>query len=120
MKPPVTSENFQMSSNTKRRLEAVVRDDDEEDEDEEAEEPPNKRVKGQGSKNPPRNRGDSGNDTTGSSKTNTGGLSQKHPVNVQNAIYAAERLSCSFDTTHSINFILLGEIRVPKTLTRWN
>jgi hypothetical protein len=38
------------------------------------------------------------------------GVSQKHPVSIQNAIYAAERLSCSLEITHSINFILLGEI----------
>ena len=38
------------------------------------------------------------------------GISQKHPVNIQNGIYAAERLSCSLEITHSINFILLGEI----------
>jgi hypothetical protein len=39
-------------------------------------------------------------------------ISMKHPVNVQNAIYAAERLSCSLDLTHSLNFILIGELWV--------
>lgn len=37
-------------------------------------------------------------------------ISPKHPVNIQNAVYAAERLSCSLDITHSLNFILRGEI----------
>ena len=37
-------------------------------------------------------------------------ITMKHPVNIQNGIYAAERLSCSFDITHSLNFILCGEI----------
>jgi hypothetical protein len=37
-------------------------------------------------------------------------ISMKHPVNIQNAIYAAERLSCAPDITHSLNFILRGEI----------
>ena len=53
------------------------------------------------------------------SKRPTGkGLSQKHPVNIRNGIYAAERLSCAPDITHSINFILLGMIQVPKFLIR--
>ena len=37
------------------------------------------------------------------------GISRKHPVNIQNGIYAAERLSCSLGVTHSLNFILRGE-----------
>ena len=45
------------------------------------------------------------------------GLPRKHQVNVQNGIYAAERLSCSFEVTHSINFILRGEIYSLKSLT---
>jgi hypothetical protein len=39
-------------------------------------------------------------------------ISMKHPVNVQNTIYTAERLSCSLDLTHSLNFILIGEFWV--------
>ena len=45
-------------------------------------------------------------------------IPEKHPVNVQNAIYAAERLSSSPEITHSINFILRGEILVPRPLIR--
>jgi len=47
------------------------------------------------------------------------GLSLKHPANILNGVYAAERLSCSLDITHSINFILLGMIQVPKSLIRY-
>ena len=43
-------------------------------------------------------------------------IAEKHPVNVQNGIYAAERLSCSLEITHSINFILRGEIHPPRHL----
>jgi hypothetical protein len=39
-------------------------------------------------------------------------ISPNHPINIQNGIYAAERLSCSFEVTHSINFILRGEIHL--------
>ena len=39
-------------------------------------------------------------------------IPDKHPVNIQNGIYAAERLSCSPEVTHSINFILRGEIHL--------
>ena len=38
-------------------------------------------------------------------------MSPEHPASIQNEVYAAARLSCSFGATHSINFILLGEIR---------
>ena len=69
------------------------------------EEPPNKRTK---DKETPPSVASSGKDTA-SSKTKTRGPSQR--VWVQNGIYAAERLCSSFDVTHSINFILLGEIQ---------
>jgi hypothetical protein len=104
MKPPPATENVQTNSNTKRKLAAVARDDDG---DGDGEEPPSKRAKDR--EDTPQSGGDSGEGVTGSSKPKARGLSQKHPVNVQNGIYAAERLSCSFDVTHSINFILLGE-----------
>ena len=56
-------------------------------------------------------------DTEDSEKAGGAGASgpraipMKHPVNVQNGIYAAERLSCDLEITHSINFILRGEFR---------
>ena len=52
---------------------------------------------------------DSGTCAAGSSGPR--GISDKHHINAQNAIYAAERLSCSLDVTHSLNFMLCGEIR---------
>ena len=45
-------------------------------------------------------------------------LSPKHPVDVQNGIYAAERLSCSLDITHSLNFILRGKTRLSEIFVR--
>ena len=56
-------------------------------------------------------------DTEDSEKAGGAGASgpraipMKHPVNIQNGIYAAERLSCDLEITHSINFILRGEFR---------
>ena len=47
-------------------------------------------------------------------------MSPKHPVNIQNGIYAAERLSCSLDITHSLNFILRGKIRCRLSLANGN
>ena len=47
-------------------------------------------------------------------------LSPRHPVNIQNGIYAAERLSCSPDITHSLNFILRGKIRLLQILLHRN
>ena len=112
MKAPVTSENVKINSSSKRRLEAVVHDSDGG--------PPTKRAKDEGHKKTSHSREDSGNEVTGSSKARTRGLSQTHPVNIQNGICAAERLSCSLDMTHSINFILLGEIQDPKSFTPYS
>jgi len=104
-KPPVTSENVQISSSSERRLEAAARDG--------GEELPSRRATDEGHKNTSHSKENSGKDTAGSLKARTRGLSQEHPINIQNGIHAAERLSCSSDVTHSINFILLGEIRHP-------
>ena len=101
-----------MNSNTKRKLDAVAGGggDKDGDEDGNGKEPPSKRIKEQGGKDASRGgEADSGKGAARSSNHRAGGLPQKHPVNVQNGIYAAERLSCSLDVTHSINFILLGE-----------
>ena len=59
-------------------------------------------------------------DTEGSEKGAAGAsepraIPMKHPVNIQNGIYAAERLSCDLEITHSLNFILRGEFRPLKT-----
>ncbi|KAF8315998.1 uncharacterized protein EI90DRAFT_3293795 [Cantharellus anzutake] len=51
-------------------------------------------------------RSKTGGDAAGSSERPA--VPQKHPVHIQNGIYAAERLSCSLDITHAINFILQG------------
>ncbi|KAF8318065.1 uncharacterized protein EI90DRAFT_3158646 [Cantharellus anzutake] len=51
-------------------------------------------------------RSKTGGDAAGSPKRSAVPL--KHPVHIQNGIYAAERLSCSLDITHAINFILQG------------
>ena len=42
-------------------------------------------------------------------KSEPQGIPIKHAVNIQNGIYAAQRLSCSLGVTHSLNFILRGE-----------
>jgi len=101
-KPPVTAENVGMHSSYKRRLEAAARDCDRE--------LPSRRAKDESHRNIPRGGEGSRKGAAESSEVKVMGLSQKDPVNIQNGIYAAERLSCSLDVTHSINFILLGEI----------
>ncbi|KAF8312603.1 uncharacterized protein EI90DRAFT_3093157 [Cantharellus anzutake] len=58
-------------------------------------------------------RSKTGGDAAGSPKRSAVPL--KHPVHIQNGIYAAERLSCSLDITHAINFILQGEIQPRKS-----
>jgi len=100
--PPVTSENVGMILGSKRRLEAAARDCDRE--------LPNRRAEDEGHKNTLHSVEDNGKGAAKSSEAKVMGLSQKDPVNIQSGIYAAERLSCSLDVTHSINFILLGEI----------
>lgn len=52
--------------------------------------------------------GQSGKGISGSSRPPA--IPKQHPVNVQNGIYAAERLSSSLEITHSINFILRGKV----------
>lgn len=67
--------------------------------------------------------GDSGHEDGSGQNTGGGGkgsgrgpeprpIGMMNRASVQNATYAAERLSCSLDITHSLNFILYGEIRL--------
>ena len=61
-----------------------------------------------GGKSLTENTGEGGKEKTGNSEPQV--MSLTDSVNVQNAIYAAERLSCSMDMTHSLNFILQGKL----------
>ena len=47
-------------------------------------------------------------------------IQKKHPVDIQNGIYAAERLPCSLEITHLINFILRGVAHPSKLLIHGN
>ena len=47
-------------------------------------------------------------------------IQKKHPVDIQSGIYAAERLPCSLEITHSINSISRGETHPSKPLIHGN
>ena len=95
-----------MSTNAKRKLSNLLADDNKGG-------PAMKRSKGDGHEgSSTQSKEKSGKGGAGGSTTRT--VSPKHLVHIRNAIHAAERLSCSFEVTHSINFILLGEIQLPE------
>ena len=70
-----------------------------------------KRSKNEGSSRMERSTQDKGDSGKNAAKSlQPPGIPPRSPVNIQNGIYAAERLSCAPEITHSINFILRGEI----------
>jgi hypothetical protein len=114
MKADVTAETAPMSTNTKRRLKAEISCSD-------GSEPPLKQSRGDDpshENSSTQGMDDNGKGPAGSYRPRA--VSLKHPVNIQNAIYAAERLSCSFEVTHSVNFILLGETKPPEPFGQCN
>jgi hypothetical protein len=103
---PVAAENVAISTDRKRKATAEISDDSETESNSKRTKTGNSSLENS-STHDMEGRGEG---AAGSSEPQE--MSMKHPVNIQNGIYAAERLSCSLDITHSLNFILRGEIRL--------
>lgn len=89
--------SHQKTCSSKRTLEAAVHGYDKELSD--------KRAKDEGHENIPYSREYNGKGAVGSSRAKARGLSQKHPVNIQNGISTCERLYFAFDATNSIYLV---------------
>jgi len=107
-----TVANVPISTSTKSELTSMFDDGD-------MSEPVMKRSEGDGrEESSTQNREDCGKGVAESAIARA--VSQKNPANIQNWMSAVERPRCSFQVTQSINFVLLGEIQLPESLTQRN